>query len=81
LVYIAAIASVIHFYWLMKADIRQPVQYGTILALLLGYRLVVIGAQRSQRFQKFQLFHPFQSWLKKPPTASRSSTFRSTLEP
>jgi sulfoxide reductase heme-binding subunit YedZ len=81
LVYIAAIAGVIHFYWLVKADIRRPVQYGTILALLLGYRLVVIGAQRSQRFQKFQLFHPFQSWLKKPPTASRSSTFRSTLEP
>lgn len=41
LVYIAAIAGVVHFYWLVKADIRRPLQYGAVLALLLGYRLVV----------------------------------------
>jgi len=41
LVYIAAIAGVIHFYWLVKADISRPAQYGAVLALLLGYRLVV----------------------------------------
>jgi sulfoxide reductase heme-binding subunit YedZ len=40
LVYIAALAGVIHFYWLVKADIRRPLQYGTVLVLLLGYRLV-----------------------------------------
>ena len=39
LVYVAAIAGVIHFYWLVKADIRRPLQYATVLALLLGYRL------------------------------------------
>ncbi len=39
LVYVAALAGVIHFYWLVKADIRRPVQYGFVLALLLGYRL------------------------------------------
>ena len=39
LVYVAAIAGVIHFYWLVKADIRRPLQYGIVLALLLGYRL------------------------------------------
>jgi sulfoxide reductase heme-binding subunit YedZ len=41
LVYLAATAGVIHFYWLVKADIRRPVQYGAVLALLLGFRLVV----------------------------------------
>jgi methionine sulfoxide reductase heme-binding subunit len=41
LVYIAAIGGVIHFYWLVKADIRRPAQYGAVLALLLGYRLAV----------------------------------------
>jgi sulfoxide reductase heme-binding subunit YedZ len=41
LVYVAAIAGVIHFYWLVKADIRRPAQYGAVLALLLGWRLVV----------------------------------------
>jgi len=40
-VYVVGIAGVIHFYWLVKADIRRPVQYGAVLALLLGYRLVV----------------------------------------
>ena len=40
LVYIAALAAAIHFYWLVKADIRRPVQYGAVLALLLGYRLM-----------------------------------------
>jgi sulfoxide reductase heme-binding subunit YedZ len=41
LVYLAAIAGVIHFYWLVKADIRRPAQYGAVLALLLGYRLTL----------------------------------------
>lgn len=41
LVYVAAIAAVIHFYWLVKADIRRPAQYGAVLLLLLGYRLLV----------------------------------------
>ena len=41
LVYLAAIAGVIHFYWLVKADIRRPAQYGAVLALLLGFRLAV----------------------------------------
>jgi sulfoxide reductase heme-binding subunit YedZ len=38
-VYVAAAAGVLHFYWLVKSDIRRPVQYGAVLALLLGVRL------------------------------------------
>lgn len=41
LVYVIAIAGVIHFYWLVKSDIRRPFQYGLVLALLLGYRLLI----------------------------------------
>jgi len=41
LVYVAAIAGVIHFYWLVKADIRRPLQYGSVLLILLSYRLFV----------------------------------------
>jgi sulfoxide reductase heme-binding subunit YedZ len=40
LVYIVALAGVIHFYWLVKADIRRPLQYGAVLAVLLGFRLL-----------------------------------------
>jgi sulfoxide reductase heme-binding subunit YedZ len=37
LVYLVGIAGVIHFYWLVKSDIRRPAQYGAVLAVLLGY--------------------------------------------
>jgi sulfoxide reductase heme-binding subunit YedZ len=41
LIYCTAIAGVIHYLWLVKADIRKPLEYGAILAVLLSYRLVV----------------------------------------
>lgn len=40
LIYVTGIAVVIHYYWLVKADVRLPVMYGVILAILLGLRLV-----------------------------------------
>jgi sulfoxide reductase heme-binding subunit YedZ len=39
LVYPIAILGVIHFLWLVKADLREPLIYLAILAALLGYRL------------------------------------------
>ncbi len=42
LIYVAALAGVIHFYWLVKADIRRPAQYGFVLGLFLLYRLIMI---------------------------------------
>lgn len=41
LIYVSAICGVIHYLWLVKADIRKPLEYGAILAVLLSYRLVV----------------------------------------
>ena len=41
LVYGIAMLGVVHFYWLVKADIRRPVQYGATLILLLGCRIWV----------------------------------------
>ncbi len=41
LIYFSALAGVIHYYWLVKSDIRLPVMYGSILAVLLLYRAVV----------------------------------------
>ncbi len=40
LVYVTAIAAVVHYYWLDKSDIRQPMLYGTLVALLLAWRVV-----------------------------------------
>jgi len=41
LVYIIAIFAVIHYWWLVKKDITQPVIYAAILAILLGYRISI----------------------------------------
>jgi len=41
LIYFSAIAGVIHYLWLVKADIRKPLAYGAVLAVLLGYRVVI----------------------------------------
>jgi sulfoxide reductase heme-binding subunit YedZ len=41
LVYVSAIAGVIHYYWLVKSDIRQPRLYAILVGVLLAYRLVV----------------------------------------
>jgi sulfoxide reductase heme-binding subunit YedZ len=39
LVYPAAILACLHFWWQVKADIREPALYAGLLALLLGWRL------------------------------------------
>lgn len=39
LVYLSAILGVLHYGWLVKADLREPLMYAGILAVLLGYRL------------------------------------------
>lgn len=39
-VYVIAILGVVHFWWLVKADVREPAIYAVVLALLLGYRLL-----------------------------------------
>jgi sulfoxide reductase heme-binding subunit YedZ len=37
--YVAAAAGVLHYYWLVKSDIRLPVMYALILAVLMLTRL------------------------------------------
>ncbi len=39
LVYAIGIGGVVHYLWLVKSDIREPLLYGAILAFLLGYRV------------------------------------------
>jgi sulfoxide reductase heme-binding subunit YedZ len=40
LVYVIAVLGVWHFYWQVKRDIREPLIYAGILAILLGFRWV-----------------------------------------
>ncbi|MBZ5627403.1 MAG: sulfoxide reductase heme-binding subunit YedZ [Acidobacteriia bacterium] len=46
LIYISATAGVVHYWWLVKADVRKPQYYALALTLLLGYRL--LAAQRKK---------------------------------
>ncbi|WP_255323116.1 protein-methionine-sulfoxide reductase heme-binding subunit MsrQ [Lysobacter sp. K5869] len=39
LVYAIAVLAVLHFWWLVKSDIREPALYAGILAALLGWRV------------------------------------------
>ena len=46
IVYGSAALGVIHYYLLVKSDIRLPVMYAAILAVLLAYRMVAAGRKR-----------------------------------
>ncbi len=41
LVYVSATAGVVHYYWLVKSDVRLPLFYGALVAMLLGWRAVM----------------------------------------
>ena len=46
LIYVIALLGIWHFWWQVKKDIRDPLVYALLLALLLGYRLVKAAAIR-----------------------------------
>lgn len=39
LVYVIGILGVVHYYWLVKSDVREPLMYAGILLLLFGIRI------------------------------------------
>jgi sulfoxide reductase heme-binding subunit YedZ len=40
LIYFSAAAGVIHYIWLVKADLKKPLEYAAVLGMLLMYRVV-----------------------------------------
>jgi sulfoxide reductase heme-binding subunit YedZ len=48
LIYVSAVLGVFHFLWLVKADIRRPIYFGTVLGFLLLYRIVTWLISRSK---------------------------------
>lgn len=39
LIYVSAVLGVIHYYWLVKSDVRKPLQYAVLVGILLAWRL------------------------------------------
>lgn len=57
-VYLIAILGVVHFWWLVKKDIREPLFYAVVLGLLLGVRLFYKLRQiksKSEKIRKVKL--------------------------
>lgn len=46
LIYLVAIFGVLHYWWLVKKDVTQPLIYAVVLAILLSYRLIVIRLKK-----------------------------------
>jgi sulfoxide reductase heme-binding subunit YedZ len=56
LIYLSAAVGSIHFIWLVKKDIREPLMYAALLSVLLGYRAIVwlLGQIRTEAIDKRQ---------------------------
>jgi sulfoxide reductase heme-binding subunit YedZ len=51
LVYVSAAGAVIHYYWLVKSDVRLPVMYGILLTTLLAFRVTIFVAKRLPKWR------------------------------
>ncbi len=40
LIYVISILAILHFWWLVKSDLFEPIIYASILTVLLGYRVL-----------------------------------------
>jgi sulfoxide reductase heme-binding subunit YedZ len=48
LIYASATAAVIHYIWLVKADLHKPLEYAFVLGMLLAYRVVLWFTSRTK---------------------------------
>jgi sulfoxide reductase heme-binding subunit YedZ len=51
LIYVSSVLGVVHYLWLVKADLSRPILYSVLLSVLLAYRLFT--AMRSRSVQGF----------------------------
>jgi methionine sulfoxide reductase heme-binding subunit len=48
-IYVSAVCGVIHYYWLVKSDVRKPLFYAAMVAILLAWRLVDWFSRRKRQ--------------------------------
>jgi sulfoxide reductase heme-binding subunit YedZ len=53
-VYVVAILGVVHYWWLVKRDLTEPILYASVLALLLGFRLAWRARERRRAAAKLR---------------------------
>jgi sulfoxide reductase heme-binding subunit YedZ len=71
LVYVAAIASLVHFVWKQKSDYSEPFQWAAVLAVLLGIRLFFAVRKRvdAARRAAVATARPTPRSVGRPPSA------------
>jgi sulfoxide reductase heme-binding subunit YedZ len=75
LIYFSAAAGVIHYIWLVKADLRKPMEYAFVLGALLLYRVVAwLPAQLSARERHGSQLDARFHQLAGQPTPKRNSS-------
>jgi sulfoxide reductase heme-binding subunit YedZ len=55
LIYFSASAGVIHYIWLVKADLKKPLEYASVLGMLLLYRTVMWVRSRGVAVRRTKL--------------------------
>ena len=69
LVYASAVAGVVHYYWLVKSDVRLPLLYGSLVGLLLLYRAASAVFSHSAPARKPAVRVPLQGQSVRPRPA------------
>jgi methionine sulfoxide reductase heme-binding subunit len=54
-IYFSAAAGVIHYIWLVKADLKKPLEYGFVLGLLLLFRALLWARTKLGAIEKSEL--------------------------
>jgi len=54
LIYLTAICGVIHYYWLVKADVARPIRYAAIVGVLFAARVIYRLRMRRARVPRVQ---------------------------
>ncbi len=52
LIYFTGILAVVHYTWLVKADLHKPIEYGIVLSILLLYRVGVWASEKASKRSK-----------------------------
>ena len=47
LIYLTGILAVVHYIWLVKADLRKPLEYAAVLTILLAYRVAIWAKEKA----------------------------------
>ena len=54
LIYLTAVCGVIHYYWLVKADVARPIRYAAIVVVLFAARVIYRLRMRRARVARVQ---------------------------